>query len=134
MSDLPYRPNVGAALFDARGRMVAQADSIPVHLGAMPEAVGAVMRAGAVPGEAWIVNDPFTGGTHLPDLTIVSPVAIGGEVVAHAVTRAHHADVGGMTAGSMPAARSASTFSSRRARSSPGRSSPPTSVTGCAPR
>lgn len=97
------RRDCSTALFDARGRMVAQADSIPVHLGAMPEAVDAVMRAGAVPGEAWIVNDPFTGGTHLPDLTIVSPVEVDGVLVAHAVTRAHHADVGGMTAGSMPA-------------------------------
>ncbi len=97
------RRDCSTALFDAAGRMVAQADSIPVHLGAMPEAVAAVMAAGAAPGEAWIVNDPFTGGTHLPDLTIVSPVALDGRVVAHAVTRAHHADVGGMTAGSMPA-------------------------------
>ncbi len=97
------RRDCSTALFDAHGHMVAQADSIPVHLGAMPEAVAAVMAAGAAPGEAWIVNDPFTGGTHLPDLTIVSPVAVGGRVVAHAVTRAHHADVGGMTPGSMPA-------------------------------
>ncbi|MBU6363486.1 MAG: hydantoinase B/oxoprolinase family protein [Acidobacteria bacterium] len=97
------RRDCSTALFDGRGRMVAQSDSIPVHLGAMPEAVEAVMAAGAAPGEAWIVNDPFTGGTHLPDLTIVTPIAIGGEVVAHAVTRAHHADVGGMTPGSMPA-------------------------------
>jgi len=97
------RRDCSTAIFDADGRMVAQADSIPVHLGAMPEAVAAVMAAGAAPGEAWIVNDPFTGGTHLPDLTIVSPVAIGDHVVAHAVTRAHHADVGGMTPGSMPA-------------------------------
>lgn len=97
------RRDCSTALFDARGRMVAQADSIPVHLGAMPEAVEAVMRAGAAPGEAWIVNDPFTGGTHLPDLTIVSPVEVDGVLVAHAVTRAHHADVGGMTPGSMPA-------------------------------
>ena len=97
------RRDCSTAIFDGQGRMVAQADSIPVHLGAMPEAVAAVMAAGAAPGEAWIVNDPFTGGTHLPDLTIVSPVAIDGRVVAHAVTRAHHADVGGMTPGSMPA-------------------------------
>lgn len=97
------RRDCSTAIFDGHGNMVAQADSIPVHLGAMPEAVDAVMSAGAAPGEAWIVNDPFTGGTHLPDLTIVSPVAVDGQVVAHAVTRAHHADVGGMTPGSMPA-------------------------------
>ena len=97
------RRDCSTAIFDARGNMVAQADSIPVHLGAMPEAVQAVMQAGALPGEAWILNDPFTGGTHLPDLTIVSPIAVGDSVVAHAVSRAHHADVGGMAAGSMPA-------------------------------
>lgn len=97
------RRDCSTALFDAQGRMVAQSRSIPVHLGAMPEAVRAVMDRGAQPGEAWIINDPFRGGTHLPDITIVSPVAVAGVVVAHAVTRAHHADVGGMTAGSMPA-------------------------------
>ena len=97
------RRDCSTALFDAAGGMVAQARSIPVHLGAMPEAVRAVMDAGAEPGEMWVVNDPFTGGTHLPDLTVVSPIAVDGEVVAHAVSRAHHADVGGMTAGSMPA-------------------------------
>ncbi len=97
------RRDCSTAIFDAHGRMVAQSRSIPVHLGAMPEAVAAVISAGARPGEAWIVNDPFTGGTHLPDLTIVSPVVTGERVVAYAVTRAHHADVGGMSAGSMPA-------------------------------
>ncbi len=97
------RRDCSTALFDARGRMVAQSHSIPVHLGAMPEAVAAVMQRGARPGEAWIINDPFRGGTHLPDITIVSPVAVDGTVVAHAVTRAHHADVGGMSPGSMPA-------------------------------
>lgn len=97
------RRDCSTAIFDGDGRMVAQSDSIPVHLGAMPEAVEAVIAAGARPGEAWILNDPFTGGTHLPDLTIVSPVEVDGHLVAHAVTRAHHADVGGMTAGSMPA-------------------------------
>ncbi len=97
------RRDCSTALFDATGRMVAQSDSIPVHLGAMPEAVAAIIARGARPGEAWIINDPFRGGTHLPDITIVSPVAVAGQVVAHAVTRAHHADVGGMSPGSMPA-------------------------------
>lgn len=97
------RRDCSTAVFDAQGRMVAQSDSIPVHLGAMPEAVRAVMDAGAAAGEMWVVNDPFTGGTHLPDLTVVSPIAVAGRLVAHAVSRAHHADVGGMTAGSMPA-------------------------------
>lgn len=97
------RRDCSTALFDAAGRMVAQSKSIPVHLGAMPEAVGAVMHAGARPDEVWVINDPFRGGTHLPDITLVSPITIGGATVAHAVTRAHHADVGGMSAGSMPA-------------------------------
>ena len=97
------RRDCSTALFDARGNMVAQSHSIPVHLGAMPEAVAAVMQRGAAPGEAWMINDPFRGGTHLPDITLVSPIGIDGVVVAHAVTRAHHADVGGMTPGSMPA-------------------------------
>jgi len=97
------RRDCSTALFDGHGRMVAQSHSIPVHLGAMPEAVAAVMACGALPGEAWIINDPYRGGTHLPDITIVSPIAVDGVVVAHAVTRAHHADVGGMSPGSMPA-------------------------------
>ncbi|WP_302080211.1 hydantoinase B/oxoprolinase family protein [Salinibaculum rarum] len=104
-----YSPNIkerrdcSAALFDADGRMVAQAEHIPVHLGAMPEAVAAVQDRNPEPGEAYLLNDPFAGGTHLPDVTIVSPVAPDGEVVGYAVTRAHHADVGGNTPGSMPA-------------------------------
>ena len=104
-----YSPNIkerrdcSAALFDAEGRMVAQAEHIPVHLGAMPEAVDAVRDRNPEPGEAYLLNDPFAGGTHLPDVTIVSPVAPDGEVVGFAVTRAHHADVGGMSPGSMPA-------------------------------
>lgn len=97
------RRDCSTALFDGQGRMVAQSHSIPVHLGAMPEAVAAVMAGGAQPGEVWIINDPFRGGTHLPDITLVSPIAVDGVVVAHAVTRAHHADVGGMSPGSMPA-------------------------------
>jgi N-methylhydantoinase B len=78
--------------------MVAQAEHIPVHLGAMPEAVAAVRARDPAPGEAWIVNDPYTGGTHLPDITLVSRTELG-----FAVTRAHHADVGGSEPGSMPA-------------------------------
>src|SRR5690606_7865746 len=75
----------------------------PVHLGAMPEAVAAARARGAAPGEVWLVNDPYRGGTHLPDLTMISAVPLGGRVGAYAVTRAHHADVGGMAPGSMPA-------------------------------
>src|ERR687892_57720 len=79
--------------------MIAQAEHIPVHLGAMPEAVDAVRAHDPAPGETWIVNDPYTGGTHLPDITLVSRTELG-----YAVTRAHHADVGGSEPGSMPAA------------------------------
>ncbi|MFB6116948.1 hydantoinase B/oxoprolinase family protein [Halosegnis sp.] len=104
-----YSPNIkerrdcSTALFDADGRMVAQAEHIPVHLGAMPEAVAAVQDRDPAPGEAYLLNDPFAGGTHLPDVTIVSPLAPDGDVLGYAVTRAHHADVGGGTPGSMPA-------------------------------
>ena len=71
--------------------MVTQAEHIPVHLGAMPEAVAAVLAHEPAPGEPWILNDPYAGGTHLPDLTIVTRTELG-----FAVTRAHHADVGGV--------------------------------------
>jgi N-methylhydantoinase B len=117
-----YSPNIkerqdcSTALFDAEGRLVAQAEHIPVHLGAMPEAVAAVRDLDPRPGDVFVVNDPFEGGTHLPDVTLVSPLApreadggVGGnersgeEIVGFAVSRAHHADVGGMSPGSMPA-------------------------------
>jgi len=104
-----YSPNIkerqdcSTALFDAAGRMIAQAEHIPVHLGAMPEAVAAVRERDPAPNEAYILNDPFAGGTHLPDVTVVSTIAPAGEIVGYAVTRAHHADVGGGTPGSMPA-------------------------------
>src|SRR5436309_5070394 len=86
------------ALFDEGGRMIVQAEHIPVHLGAMPEAVAAVMARDPQAGEIYIVNDPYTGGTHLPDLTLVSRVPGG-----FACSRAHHADVGGMEPASLPA-------------------------------
>ncbi|MFB6091279.1 MAG: hydantoinase B/oxoprolinase family protein, partial [Halobellus sp.] len=112
-----YSPNIkerqdcSTAIFDAEGRMVAQAEHIPVHLGAMPRAVEAVTAEDPEPGDVWALNDPFEGGTHLPDVTLVSPIAPevpgrpedGSEIVGYAVSRAHHADVGGSTPGSMPA-------------------------------
>ncbi|WP_138007900.1 hydantoinase B/oxoprolinase family protein [Halalkalirubrum salinum] len=104
-----YSPNIkerrdcSTALFDAAGRMIAQAEHIPVHLGAMPQAVDAVKTYDPEPGDVFVLNDPFSGGTHLPDVTMVSPLAPEGEIVGYAVSRAHHADVGGMTPGSMPA-------------------------------
>ncbi|RNJ26316.1 hydantoinase B/oxoprolinase family protein [Halosegnis longus] len=104
-----YSPNIkerqdcSTALFDAEGRMVAQAEHIPVHLGAMPEAVETVMARDPQPGDAYVLNDPFDGGTHLPDVTIVAPLVVEGEILGYGVTRAHHGDIGGMTPGSMPA-------------------------------
>ena len=97
------RRDCSAALFDARGRMVAQAEHIPVHLGAMPESVAAVIAHDPQPGETWILNDPFAGGSHLPDITMVTPLALDGRIAAFACTRAHHSDVGGIAPGSMPA-------------------------------
>ena len=101
-SNIKERRDCSAALFDAKGAMVAQAEHIPVHLGAMPEAVAAVIEHDPDPGDVWIVNDPYRGGTHLPDITLVSPLDVDGEILAYAVTRAHHSDVGGMRPGSMP--------------------------------
>ncbi len=104
-----YSPNIterrdcSTALFDADGRLLAQAEHIPVHLGAMPQAVDAVLARDPDPGDAWILNDPFRGGTHLPDVTIVSPISHDGSIIGYAVSRAHHADVGGTSPGSMPA-------------------------------
>jgi N-methylhydantoinase B len=97
-ANIKERRDCSTALFDERGRMIAQAEHIPVHLGAMPDAVAAVMRLGLEPGQVAILNDPFTGGTHLPDVTLVSRAALG-----FAVSRAHHADVGGIEPASLPA-------------------------------
>ena len=101
-SNIKERRDCSTALFDARGRMVAQAEHIPVHLGAMPEAVAAIRRRNPEPGDVFAINDPYSGGTHLPDITLVSPVALEGEILGYAVTRAHHSDVGGMRPGSAP--------------------------------
>lgn len=122
-----YSPNIkerrdfSCAVFDARGRMIAQAAHIPVHLGSMPLSVEAAVRRFADdlhPGDVIVLNDPFRGGTHLPDITMVSPVfsphlnpspsgkGARGEVkIGFVASRAHHADVGGMSPGSMPVAR-----------------------------
>ncbi|HEY6706618.1 MAG TPA: hydantoinase B/oxoprolinase family protein [Actinomycetota bacterium] len=102
-SNIKERRDCSAALFDARGRMVAQAEHIPVHLGAMPEAVAAVMTRDPDPGDVFVVNDPYSGGNHLPDVTLVSPLGDEEERWGFAVTRAHHSDIGGMQPGSMPA-------------------------------
>lgn len=100
------RRDYSCAVFDAAGGMVAQAAHIPVHLGAMPEAVRAVQElAPWSEGDIAIVNDPYLGGTHLPDVSLVAPIFWQGEHVAFVSNRAHHADIGGMSAGSMPVAR-----------------------------
>lgn len=105
-----YSPNIkeradcSAAVFTASGDMLAQAEHIPVHLGAMPASVRAVIdRFDPEPGVQYAVNDPFQGGTHLNDLTIVQPVFASGRLIAWVGNRAHHADVGGEAPGSMPA-------------------------------
>ena len=99
------RRDASAALFDAHGAMVAQAAHIPVHLGAMPEAVAAVRARSPRPGDVFLLNDPTAGGSHLPDLTLVEAVAApddSGLLIGFVAVRAHHADVGGMSPGSMP--------------------------------
>ena len=101
-SNIKERRDCSTAIFDERGRMVAQAEHIPVHLGAMPEAVAAVMRRDPRPGDVFAINDPYSGGTHLPDITLVSPISYEDDILGFAVTRAHHSDVGGMRPGSMP--------------------------------
>jgi N-methylhydantoinase B len=102
-ANIKERRDASTALFDPRGQMVMQAEHIPVHLGAMPAAVEAVLDRDHAPDRVWILNDPYAGGTHLPDITVITPVYAGRELIAFAANRAHHADVGGPTPGSMPA-------------------------------
>jgi N-methylhydantoinase B len=101
--NIKERRDASSALFDAEGELIMQAEHIPVHLGAMPAAVAAVLERERAPGRSWILNDPFAGGTHLPDITVITPAHADGRLIGFAATRAHHADVGGRTAGSMPA-------------------------------
>jgi N-methylhydantoinase B len=102
-ANIKERHDCSTALFDAGGELVMQAEHIPVHLGSMPDAVAAVLDEEQRPGQSWILNDPYRGGTHLPDVTLVSPVFAAGDLLGFAASRAHHADVGGPTPGSMPA-------------------------------
>src|SRR5215217_2937690 len=97
-ANIKERRDCSTALFASDGRMIAQAEHIPVHLGAMPDAVAAVRAHDPRPDDLYILNDPYSGGTHLPDITLVSRTGLG-----FAVTRAHHADVGGREPGSLPA-------------------------------
>jgi N-methylhydantoinase B len=102
-ANIKERRDASTALFDSGGEMVMQAEHIPVHLGAMPAAVAAVLNEDHAPERSWILNDPYQGGTHLPDITVITPLFAGDELIAFAAIRAHHADVGGPTPGSMPA-------------------------------
>jgi len=102
-ANIKERHDCSTALFDEAGELVMQAEHIPVHLGSMPDAVAAVLGEEQHPGRSWILNDPYRGGTHLPDITLVSPAFAGEELLGFAASRAHHADVGGPTPGSMPA-------------------------------
>ena len=108
-SNIKERRDCSTALFDAEGCMVAQAEHIPVHLGAMPEAVAAIRDRDPEPGDVFAINDPYSGGTHLPDVTLVSPVAYEREIIGYAVTRAHHSDVGACVLAPCPATRVRST-------------------------
>ncbi|MEP0814221.1 MAG: hydantoinase B/oxoprolinase family protein [bacterium] len=110
-----YSPNIkerrdfSTALFDADGGLAAQGTNIPVHLGSMPASVRAALdRFAFAPGDVVILNDPYSGGTHLPDITVVAPFYLEGKKekpIAYLANRAHHADVGGMTGGSLPLSR-----------------------------
>ncbi len=102
--NIKERADCSAAVFTADGQMLSQAEHIPVHLGSMPESVRAcIEHFDPRPGEQYAVNDPFAGGTHLNDLTLVAPVFVDGIHVGWVANRAHHADVGGEAPGSMPA-------------------------------
>jgi N-methylhydantoinase B len=128
--NIKERRDYSCAIFDDQGKMIAQAAHIPVHLGSMPLSVKSAITKfdengeHLLPGDAIILNDPFLGGTHLPDITLVSPVFVDEDLtsltentanqllitnphrpIAYVASRAHHADIGGMTAGSMPIAR-----------------------------
>jgi len=105
-----YSPNIkermdaSCAIFDSEGRMLAQAEHIPIHLGSMPLAVEFAVRhiEKLNEGDQIAVNDPYHGGSHLPDITLIRPIFYEAKLVGYAVNRAHHADVGGMSPGSMP--------------------------------
>jgi N-methylhydantoinase B/oxoprolinase/acetone carboxylase alpha subunit len=106
--NIKERLDYSCAIYDAAGHTIAQGDHMPVHLGAMPLSVAAAIDAVEMQrGDMVMLNDPFSGGTHLPDITLVAPVFIGRErrPSFYVANRAHHSDVGGMTPGSMPVAR-----------------------------
>ena len=100
--NIKERADCSAAVFDPSGRLLAQAEHIPVHLGSMPASVTAVIDRFAAdplaPGQQAVVNDPYDGGTHLNDVTVVAPCHVGGRLVGYVANRAHHADLGGAAA------------------------------------
>ena len=101
--NIKERRDLSCAIFQSNGEMIAQAAHIPVHLGSMSFAVRAVLDEPDIKeGDIFILNDPFRGGTHLPDVTCISPIFMGDKVEFFVASRAHHADIGGMTPGSMP--------------------------------
>ncbi|NPA49426.1 MAG: hydantoinase B/oxoprolinase family protein [Thermodesulfobacteria bacterium] len=104
-ANIKERRDFSCAIFDGKGRLIAQAAHIPVHLGAMPHTLAEVRRKLTLnPHDVVITNDPYAGGTHLPDITLIKPVYEGDEIAFYLTVRAHHADVGGKTPGSMPLA------------------------------
>ena len=101
--NIKERRDLSCAIFNSTGDMIAQAAHIPVHLGSMSFSVGAVIRNKDISdGDVFILNDPFKGGTHLPDITLIKPVFINKKIEFFVASRAHHADIGGDTPGSMP--------------------------------
>jgi 5-oxoprolinase (ATP-hydrolysing) len=105
--NIKERLDFSCAIFDAQGNLIANAPHMPVHLGSMGESIKTVMRdnAGAMrPGDVYMLNDPYHGGTHLPDVTVISPVfdEAGAAILFYVGSRGHHADIGGTTPGSMP--------------------------------
>ncbi len=105
--NIKERLDFSCAIFDADGNLIANAPHMPVHLGSMSESIKTVMRENAGnmhPGDAYVVNDPYHGGTHLPDITVITPVfdRDGRQIIFYVGSRGHHADVGGLTPGSMP--------------------------------
>ncbi|HEY9867740.1 MAG TPA: hydantoinase B/oxoprolinase family protein, partial [Candidatus Obscuribacterales bacterium] len=105
--NIKERLDFSCAIFDSQGALVANAPHIPVHLGSMGESVGSIMKARGTtmkPADVFLLNNPYKGGTHLPDLTVVTPVfsASGEELLFFVASRGHHADIGGITPGSMP--------------------------------
>ena len=106
-TNIKERMDFSCALFDEAGNLIANAPHVPVHLGSMSESVRAVIKqfsGNFCPGDAYMLNDPYTGGSHLPDITVVSPVfdARAESILFYTASRAHHADIGGITPGSMP--------------------------------